>query len=65
MPAGPIGSVWAAGTWTDVCWEADTWADAAAVVAPTEQFGPRRMRVPARETTMRVPPRSTTMRVPG
>lgn len=28
MPAGPVGSVWAAGSWSDTCWEAGTWADA-------------------------------------
>jgi hypothetical protein len=28
MPAGPIGSVWAAGTWADTAWEVNTWADA-------------------------------------
>lgn len=27
MPAGPIGSCWASGSWTDVSWEADTWAN--------------------------------------
>jgi hypothetical protein len=27
MPAGPVGSVWASGTWTDTCWEENTWAD--------------------------------------
>lgn len=26
MAAGPIGSVWASGSWTDVCWEENTWA---------------------------------------
>jgi hypothetical protein len=28
VPAGPIGSVWAAGSWSDTAWEAFTWADA-------------------------------------
>lgn len=31
MPAGPIGSCWASGSWTDTCWEVDTWADVAAL----------------------------------
>ena len=35
MPAGPIGSVWAAGTWADTCWTEFTWADVAAVVGNT------------------------------
>ena len=26
MPAGPIGSVWASGSWSDTAWEAGTWA---------------------------------------
>lgn len=29
MAAGPVGSVWATGSWTDTCWEEFTWADAA------------------------------------
>lgn len=33
MAAGPVGSVWAAGTWTDVCWTADTWATALALLS--------------------------------
>lgn len=28
MPAGPVGSVWADGTWTETGWEAGVWADA-------------------------------------
>jgi hypothetical protein len=28
MPAGAIGSCWAAGTWADTCWEAGTWGAA-------------------------------------
>jgi hypothetical protein len=35
MPAGPVGSVWAAGTWSDTAWEANTWADA----SPTPPSG--------------------------
>lgn len=27
MAAGPIGSVWASGSWTDTSWEDGTWAD--------------------------------------
>lgn len=27
MPAAPIGSSWASGSWTDTSWEAGTWAD--------------------------------------
>jgi hypothetical protein len=30
MPAGPIGTVWAAGTWADTAWELGTWADVSA-----------------------------------
>jgi hypothetical protein len=30
MPAGPVGSVWAAGSWSDTAWEAGSWADAVA-----------------------------------
>jgi hypothetical protein len=26
VPAGPIGTCWATGSWTDTCWEALTWA---------------------------------------
>lgn len=32
MAAGPIGSVWKTGTWTDTCWTEHTWAGA---VVPT------------------------------
>ena len=32
MPAAPIGSVWAAGTWADTTWEAFTWADVSATL---------------------------------
>ena len=28
MAAGPVGSVWATGSWEDTAWEADSWADA-------------------------------------
>lgn len=28
MPAAPIGSCWAAGSWSDTAWEALTWRDA-------------------------------------
>ena len=31
MPAGAVGTTWAAGVWTDTCWEALTWADALAL----------------------------------
>lgn len=34
MPAGPIGSCWAAGSWSDLAWEANTWANAGAHVTP-------------------------------
>lgn len=27
MAAGPIGSVWALGSWEDTAWEAESWAD--------------------------------------
>ncbi len=33
MPAGPIGSVWSLGSWSDLAWEENTWADA--VIPPT------------------------------
>lgn len=29
MAAGPVGSVWASGSWSATAWEAHTWADAA------------------------------------
>ena len=38
MPAGPIGSVWAAGTWPDTTWEVNTWADALAIPATLEDL---------------------------
>jgi hypothetical protein len=28
MPAAPVGSVWATGSWSDTAWEANAWADA-------------------------------------
>jgi hypothetical protein len=28
MPAGPVGSVWASGSWSDTVWEVGTWANA-------------------------------------
>jgi hypothetical protein len=54
MPAGPIGSVWAAGTWTDVCWEADTWADVASISPAT---GSNLVTVAARDRVAVVPRR--------
>jgi hypothetical protein len=30
MPAGPIGSCWKAGSWSDLAWEANTWSGAGA-----------------------------------
>lgn len=40
MPAGPIGSVWGTGTWTDVSWEANTWANSSPPVpTPTPSGG--------------------------
>ena len=30
MPAGPVGSVWASGSWSATAWEENTWADASA-----------------------------------
>ena len=27
MPAGPIGTSWAAGSWAATAWQAGTWAD--------------------------------------
>jgi hypothetical protein len=30
MPAGPIGACWKAGSWSDLAWEANTWAGAGA-----------------------------------
>lgn len=32
MPVGPIGSVWAADTWSDTTWEIGTWGQAQAAV---------------------------------
>jgi hypothetical protein len=37
MPAGPIGAVWAAGSWTDTCWEVGTWADEGAVISDGDE----------------------------
>jgi hypothetical protein len=31
MPAGPIGGSWAAGSWSDLAWEVNTWQDAVAL----------------------------------
>jgi len=31
MPAGPIGSSWATGSWADTAWEAGSWADLGSV----------------------------------
>jgi hypothetical protein len=28
MPAGPIGTCWASGSWSDTSWEANTWSGA-------------------------------------
>lgn len=36
MPAGPIGSCWAPGTWADTAWEAGSWADAVESVPTPE-----------------------------
>jgi hypothetical protein len=35
VPAAPIGSVWAAGSWSDTTWEAFSWADIGAIVGNT------------------------------
>lgn len=32
MAAGAVGSVWAAGSWSETCWEANSWADAVATI---------------------------------
>lgn len=34
MPAGPIGSVWKAGSWSNTAWEANTWATAGVITFP-------------------------------
>lgn len=34
MPAGAIGSSWAAGSWEDTAWEAGSWADLGSVQTP-------------------------------
>jgi hypothetical protein len=31
MPAGPIGSCWASGSWSNTAWEANTWSSATVV----------------------------------
>lgn len=31
MAAGPVGTTWAVGSWSDLAWEALTWADASAI----------------------------------
>lgn len=38
MPAGPIGSSWATGSWSDTAWEVGTWAD---LPAPSICIAPR------------------------
>jgi len=35
LPAGPVGSVWATGSWSDLAWEANVWADISAVAGNT------------------------------
>lgn len=37
MPAGPIGTCWAVGSWSDTAWEAGTWEEQGA--GPTEVLG--------------------------
>jgi len=37
MPAGPVGSVWASGSWLDTVWEENTWADIAPPPPPGEK----------------------------
>jgi hypothetical protein len=32
VPAGAVGSVWASGTWSDLAWEANTWANVSAAL---------------------------------
>ena len=32
MAAGAVGSVWAAGSWSETCWAANSWADAVATI---------------------------------
>jgi hypothetical protein len=32
VPAGAVGSVWAAGSWSATAWEAFTWADVSATL---------------------------------
>lgn len=34
MPAGPIGSKWATGSWSDTCWEVGTWSSGAPTDVP-------------------------------
>jgi len=41
MPAAPIGSSWATGSWVDTGWESGTWADGSAIFrVPVEEFFP-------------------------
>lgn len=37
MAAGPIGAVWASGSWTDTCWEEFTWAEEGAVISDGDE----------------------------
>lgn len=39
MAAGPIGSCWASGSWSNTAWEANTWADAVVPVVAENVFG--------------------------
>ena len=45
MPAGAVGTVWESGSWTNVCWEANAWADARIITpaAREEVRAPRRL----------------------
>jgi hypothetical protein len=70
MPAGPIGTSWAPGSWSDTVWEIGTWADLSGispnlpepvVIAVSAHDGT--IAVPAYDSTITVPADATTIRV--
>ena len=37
MAAGPVGAVWASGSWSDTAWESDVWAGAGAAISDGDE----------------------------
>jgi hypothetical protein len=35
VPSGPVGSVWATGSWSNTAWEANVWANIGVIVGNT------------------------------